>query len=190
MSPGGYLPLPHIICAGWKIFAMHWSNILADSNWYSFWYSYFQNLVLKIQGQDKSMGKVTGQGDTQSTIMLLILLPFNFKSNSPSIPEIQLFQNLNFNIQNFNVNIMGEVKVQGHTVGPTSHSLTLIPFVPCQSALPLLRYNYFKIGLWNSKVKFMGEVKIQGHIVSPTSYWLTSLLFHVNLPLHSCDATI
>ena len=34
---------------------------------------------------------------------------------------------------------------------------THIPFVPFQSAIPFLRYDFFKICPWNSKVKVMGE---------------------------------
>ena len=41
--------------------------------------------------------------------------PFRFKSIGPSSPEIQLFKNLNLNIQKFNVKVNGDVKVQGLT---------------------------------------------------------------------------
>ena len=50
-----------------------------------------------------------------------------------------------------------------------------IPFVPCQSALPFLRYSIFKIWPWKSRVKVMGEVTVQSHNVGLTSYRLTSL---------------
>ena len=66
---------------------------------------------------------------------------------------------------------------------------TLISFVPCQSALPFLKYSIFKIWPWKSKVKVMGEVDIQSHKVGVTSYRLTSLSFHVNRPSHSSDMT-
>ena len=63
---------------------------------------------------------------------------------------------------------------------------TKIPFVPCQSIIPLLRYGYFKIWLWKSKVK----VKVQCHIVGPTSYWLISPSFQINWPSYFCDWAI
>ena len=65
------------------------------------------------------------------------------------IPEIRLFQNLTLKIQG-----------QGHGWGERWQSqsgcsiLSIhIPFVPCQSALPILRYSIFKIWPWKSKVK-------------------------------------
>ena len=75
----------------------------------------------------------------------------------PSVPEIQLIQNLTLKIQS-----------QGHGWGQRSQSkseshilLNHIPLVPCQSALPFLRYSIFKIWHWKSKVKVIA----QGHIV-------------------------
>ena len=65
------------------------------------------------------------------------------------IPELRLFKNLTLNI-----------KGQGHGWGYSSKSqcgsniLSIhIPFVPCQSALPFLRYSIFKIWPWKSRVK-------------------------------------
>ena len=101
------------------------------------------------------------------------------------IPKIRLFQNLT-------LKILG----QGH--GRSEHwksqhgskiLWTQIPFVPCQSSLPFLRYSIFKIWPWKSKVKVMGEVDIESHKVDVTSYQLTSLSFHVNRPSHSWDTT-
>ena len=101
------------------------------------------------------------------------------------IPEIRLFHNLTLKIQG-----------QGHGRGEhwkSQHGSnilsTQIPFVPCQSALPFLRYSIFKIWPWKSKVKVMGEVDIQSHKGGVTSYRLTSLSFHVNRPSHSWDTT-
>ena len=37
---------------------------------------------------------------------------------------------------------------------------THIPFIPCWSALPVMRCSYLKIWPWKSKVKVMGEVKV------------------------------
>ena len=87
------------------------------------------------------------------------------------IPEIRLFQILTLKIQG-----------QGHGWGECWQSqsgcniLSIhIAFVPCQSALPFLRYSIFKIWPWKSKVKVMGEVDIESHKVDVTSYRLTSL---------------
>ena len=64
---------------------------------------------------------------------------------------------------------------------------THILFVPCQSGIPFLSYDFFKIWPWKSRVKVMGEVTVQSHKVGQTSYWLTSLSFHVNRTSHSWD---
>ena len=84
-------------------------------------------------------------------------------SIGPLIPEIQHFQNLTL-----------KIKGQGHRWG---HSLksqcgcnilsTHIPFVPCQSGIPFLSYDFFKIWPWKSKVKVMGEVTIESHNQTP-----------------------
>ena len=101
------------------------------------------------------------------------------------IQKIRLFQNLTLKIQG-----------QGHGWGQSWKSqngcsilATHIPFVPCQSALPFLRYSIFKIWPWKSKDKVMGEVDIDSHNMGLTSYRLTSLSFHVNWPSHSKDKT-
>ena len=72
------------------------------------------------------------------------------------IAELQLFQNLTL-----------KFKGQGHGWGHSSKSQcecnilpTHIPFVPCWSALPFLRYSVFKISPWKSRVKVMGEVTL------------------------------
>ena len=65
----------------------------------------------------------------------------------------------------------------------------LIPFIPCRSVFPFLRYSINKIWPRKSKVKVMDEVKVQSHNVGPTFYRLTSLLFHVNRPSHTWDMT-
>ena len=111
--------------------------------------------------------------------------PFHSKWVDPPIPKLQQFQYLTLKIQG-----------QGHGWGQSLKSQceynilsTHIPFVPCQSALPFLRYSIFKIWPWKSKFKVMGEVDIQSHKVGVTSYRLTSLSFHVNRPSHSWDTT-
>ena len=40
---------------------------------------------------------------------------------------------------------------------------THIPLIPCQSAIPFLRYDFFKIWPWKSKVKVMGEANVESH---------------------------
>ena len=75
--------------------------------------------------------------------------PFHSMSIGHPIPELWLFQNLTLKIEG-----------QGHGWGHSSKSqcgsniiLTNIPLVPCQSALPFLRYSIFKIWPWRSRVK-------------------------------------
>ena len=87
------------------------------------------------------------------------------------IPEIRLFQILTLKIQG-----------QGHGWGECWQSqsgcniLSIhIAFVPCQSALPFLRYSIFKIWPRKSKVKVMGEGNVESHKVGVTSYRFTSL---------------
>ena len=103
--------------------------------------------------------------------------PFHSMSICPHIPGIQLFQNMMLKIQS-----------QGHGWGQSWKSQhrsniqsTHIRFVPCQSGIPFLSYDFFKIWPWKSRVK----VTVQSQNVGVTSYGLTSLLFHVNQPSHS-----
>ena len=141
----------------------------------------FQNLTLKFKGQGHGWGH---SSKSQCGCNILSThIPFVPLSISPPIPEIQHFQNLTL-----------KIKGQGHGWG---HSLksqcgsnilsTHIPFVPCQSGIPSLSYDFFKIWPWKSKVKVMGEVTVQSHNVGLASYRLTSLSFHVNRPCHSWD---
>ena len=109
--------------------------------------------------------------------------PFPSMSIGHPVPELWLFKNLTL-----------KIKGQGHGWGHNSKSQggsnilsTHIPFVPCQSGIPLLSYHFFKIWPWNSRVKVMGEVTVQSHNVGLASYRLTSLSFHVNRPSHSWD---
>ena len=103
----------------------------------------------------------------------------------PRIPGIQLFQNLTLKIQG-----------QGHAWGQslkTQHGSNIqsthIPFIPCQSGIQFLSYDFSKILPWKSRVKVMGEVTVQSHNVGLTSYRLTSLSFHVKRPSHSWVTT-
>ena len=107
--------------------------------------------------------------------------PFHSKWVNPPNPEIQQFRNLK---------IQGQGHGWGQNLKSQSNILsTHIPFVPCQSAIPFLRYDFFKIRPWKSKVKVIGEVNLESHKMGPTFYRLTSLSFHVNGPSHSCDTT-
>ena len=106
--------------------------------------------------------------------------PVRSKSIGHPIHKIRFFQNLTLKIQG-----------QGHGWGESWKSQhgfnilsTHIPFIPCQSAIPFLRYDFFKIWPWKSKVKVMVEVKVESHKVGITSYRLTSLSFYVNRPCH------
>ena len=110
---------------------------------------------------------------------------FHSKWVDPPIPELQQFQYLAFKIQG-----------QGHGWGQSLKSqyefnilLTNIPFIPCQWAIPFLRYDFFNIWHWKSKVKIMGEVNIESHNMGPTFYRLPSLWLHVNRPSHSWDTS-
>ena len=88
--------------------------------------------------------------------------PFCSMSIGPPIPEIQRFQNLTLKIN-------GQGHGWGHSLKSQCGSnilLTRIPFVPCQSGIPFLSYDFFKILQWKSKVKVMGEVTVQSHNVS------------------------
>ena len=68
--------------------------------------------------------------------------------------------------------------------------ITTIPFVQYQSALPFLRYGYFKIWPWKSMVKAMHVIKGQGHIVGSATNQFTYFSFHINWPGHSWDIAI
>ena len=142
--------------------------------------------ILKIwpwKSRVKVMGEVTVQSHNVGLASYrLTSLSFHVNLRSHScILEMQHFQNLTL-----------KIKGQGHGWGHSSKSQcgsnilsTHIPFVPCQSALPFLRYSIFKIWPWKSMAKVMGEVTVQSHNVGLTSYRLTSLLFHVNRASHS-----
>ena len=65
------------------------------------------------------------------------------------IPEMWLFQNLTLKIRGQGHGWVEHWKSQSGCNILSIH----IPFVPCQSALPFLRYSIFKIWPWKSKVK-------------------------------------
>ena len=130
----------------------------------------------------KSKVKVIAQGHKVGiTPHRLISLSFHVMSIGPPIPGIQLFQTL-----------MEKIQGQGHGWSQSWKSQhgsniqsTHIPFVPCQSGIPFVSCDFFKIWPWKSRVKVMGEVTVQSHNVGLASYWLTPLFFHVNRSSHS-----
>ena len=88
------------------------------------------------------------------------------------ICELWLFQNLTLKIK-------GQGYGWGHSSKSQCRSSTLsnhILFIPCQSALPFLRYSIFKVWPWKSRVKVMGEVTVQSHNVGLVSYRLFPLV--------------
>ena len=109
--------------------------------------------------------------------------PFRSMWIGHPIPEIRFFQNLTL-----------KIKGQGHGWGHSSKSQcgsnilsAHIPFIPCQTAIPFLSYDFLKIWPWKSRVKVMVGVTVQSQNVGLASYWFTSLSFHVNRPSHSWD---
>ena len=159
----------------------------------------FQNLTLKIQGQVHGWGHnlksqcesnilsthipfvpkykakvmVEVKGEINKVVVTsyrLTSLLFHVNRPSHSWDEI-IFQNLTLKIQG-----------QGHGWGErwnSQHGSNILsthaPFIPCQSAFPFLRYDFFKTWPWKSKVKVMVGVKVESHKVGVTSYRLTSL---------------
>ena len=134
------------------------------------WDTTFQNLTLKIPGQGHGWGQ---SWKSQSGCNILSTHAFRSMSIGSTIPEIQHFQNLTLKIQG-----------QGHWWGghwKSQHGSNILsthtPFISCQSAIPFLRYGFFKIWPWKSKVKVMGEGNVGSHKVGVTSYRLTCLSF-------------
>ena len=91
------------------------------------------------------------------------------------------------------IQIIDLEKVQGHGWGQSLKSQhgsniqsTHIPLVPCQLALPFLRYSIFKVWPWKSKVKVIA----QGHKEGIPPYRFISFSFHINRPSHSWDTAI
>ena len=132
----------------------------------------FQNFTLKIQGQGHGCGQ---SWKSQSGCNIL-------STHIPFVPCQSALPYLRYSIFKIwpwksKVKVMGGVNVESHNMGPTDSNIlpTHIPIVPCQSAIPILRYNFFKIWPWKSKVKVMGEVNVESHNIGPTFYWLTSL---------------
>ena len=115
---------------------------------------HFQNLPWK------SKVKVIAQGHKEGITPYRLISLCSMSICHP-IPGIPLFQNWTLKIQG-----------QGHGWGQSWKSQhrsniqsTHIPFVLCQSAIPFLSYDFFKIWPWKSQVKVMGEVTVQSHNV-------------------------
>ena len=110
----------------------------------------FQNLTLKIQGQGHS-SRSQSRYDTLST-----RIPF-----APCRSALPFLGYSYFKI------LMLKIQGQGHGWHGWSQSLksqlrsnilsTHITFVPCQSGIPFLSYDFFKFWHWKSRVKVMGD---------------------------------
>ena len=131
---------------------------------------HFQNLTLKIQSQNHS-SRSYSRYNTLST-------------HIPIVPCWSAFPYLGYSYfkiwhWKFKVEVMGEVIVGSHNMGPTFSRLTSLLFHVSWVM------TFSKFDLENQEV--MGEVTVQSHNVGLTSYRLTSLSFHVNQPSHSWD---
>ena len=107
----------------------------------------FQNLTLKIKGQDHGWGQ-SSKSQCGSNILLTHIPFFPCQSGIPFLSNNYL--------QNLTLKIKGQVHGWGHSSKSQCGSNILsthIPFVPCESALPLLRYSIFEIWPWNSRGK-------------------------------------
>ena len=143
--------------------------------------SYLKNWPWK--SKVKVMGEVKVKSHNVSLTSYINSHPFRSMSFWHPIAELRLFQSLTLKIKGEGHGWGGHWKSQCGSSILSTH----IPFVPCQSARPFLRYSIFKVWPWKSRVKVMGEVTVQSHNVGLTSYRLTSLSFHVNRPSHSWD---
>ena len=101
-------------------------------------------------------------------------------SIGPPIAELRHFQNLTL-----------KIKGQGHGWGNSSKShcgsnilSTYIRFVPCQSGIPFLSYDFFKIWPWRSKVKVMGEV------IAQSNKQCVSNIISTHIPLVPCQSAL
>ena len=79
--------------------------------------------------------------------------------------------------QNLTLKIKGQGRGWGHNLKSQWESSILSPhiqFVPCQSGIPFVSYDFLKIWPWKSKVEVMGEITLQSQNVGLESYRLTS----------------
>ena len=137
----------------------------------------FQNLTLKIQGQGRGRGEIESHNMGPTFCRLKSL---SFHVNLPSHSWDTAFSK--FDLENPRSRSWVKWTQSGCNILSTN-----IPFLPCQSAILFLRYDFFKIWPWKSKVKVMGKGNVESHKVGVTSYRFTSLSFHVNRPFHSWD---
>ena len=178
---------------------------------------HFQNVTLQMKGQGHGWGHSSKSQCGCNILFIdshsfrsIDSHSFRSMSIGPPIPEIQHFQNLTLEINGQGhgsgvpcqsglelwlfQNLILKIRGQGHGWGHSSKSqcgssilLNHTPFVPCQWALPFLRYSIFKMWPCKSRVKVMREDTVQSHNIGLISYRLTSLSFHVNRPSHSWD---
>ena len=136
---------------------------------------HFQNLTLKIQGQGHGRGTLKVTTLVQHSVDSN---PFRSMSICHPIPELQHFQNLNLKIQG-----QGH-EWRRHWKSQSGYNIlwTYIPFIPCQSAIPFLRYDFFKIWPWKSKVKVMEEEHWK------SQHW--SNILSTQIPLIPCQSAI
>ena len=88
------------------------------------------------------------------------------------VPHIWLFQNMALNPR---------PRSKAKTIQWIQHPIIVYSlwfYVSCTNGHhPFLRYDNFKIGIWNPKLKAIGKVKGEVCLVDLTSYWFMSLLF-------------
>ena len=133
---------------------------------------HFQSLTLKIQGQGHKEG-----------IPPYRFISFSFHVNRPSHSWDTAISK--FDIENSRSRSWVRSKFKVTTW--VQHSVNSHPkaFIPCQSGIQFLSYDFSKIWPWKSRVKVMGEVKVESHNMGPTFNRLTSLSFHVDQASHS-----
>ena len=137
----------------------------------------FQNLTLKIQGHGHGWGQSWSYKVGVTSYRLTSL---SFHVNRPSHSWDTAFSKFDL----VNPRSRSWVRWTLKSQHGSNILLTHIPLIPCQSAIPFLRYDFFKIWPWKSKVKVMCEGNVESHKVGVTSYRLS---FHVNRPFHSWD---
>ena len=142
----------------------------------------FQNLTLKFKGQGHGWGH---SSKSQCGVTSYRLTSLSFHVDRPSHSSDTAFSKFDLENQGSTSWVRSHFKSQWGSNILSTH----IPFVPCQSGIPFVSYDFFKIWPWKSKVKVMGEVTVQSHNVGLASYQLTSFSFHVNQPSHSWDTS-
>ena len=127
----------------------------------------------------KSKVKVMGRW----TLKVTTWVQYSINSHVPCQSSVPFLRYDFFKMWKSKINVMGEMNVDSHNMGPTFYRL---PLIPSQSAIPFLRYDFFKIWPWKSKVKVMVEVKVKSQ--SGCDILLTNIpFFHVSRPSHSWD---